>query len=208
MGFDGFALNTKEPNEWWATEAIDQLFAAAEGTGFKLFFSLDMNGHSDNSIFTSLFDGYFDQEAYLKVGDEQKPFVSTFWGGQLGQEAWSGMVNDYNLHFVPSFDDLDGYYEDPASFFEKWGDIVDGAFNWETAWPGGSGKPANVSSDDDADWHDAATDVQKDFMMREYLQPQNETLCANSSKPFLPSSTSTAVAPTPTVLERATSLRG
>lgn len=164
MGFDGFALNIKEPNANWAIECIEQLFEAAQGTGFKLFFSIDMNGNDDVSQFTSLFD-YFEEEAYLKIGDEGKPFLSTFWGGNIGKEPWQQLKTDYNIYFVPSFDDTPGYYDNPPSFFDYWSDVVDGAFNWETAWPQGSGKPENVSSDVDAAFLEAAHNVDMEFMM-------------------------------------------
>lgn len=164
MGFDGFALNVKEPNEDWAIGCIEQLFEAAQGTGFKLFFSIDMNGNDNADMFTSLFD-HFQDEAYLKIGEDERPFLSTFWGGTLGKEPWKKLKSDYNFYFVPSFDDTPGYYDHPPSFFEYWSEVVDGAFNWETAWPPGSGKPQNVSSEADADFLQAAHDIDLEFMM-------------------------------------------
>ena len=164
MGFDGFALNVRLPNEDWAISCIDQLFAAAAGTGFKLFFSLDMNGNDDVSQFASLFS-HFADNAYLKVGDDARPFVSTFWGGHLGPEAWRGLKDEHNMYLVPSFDDIEGYYDDPQGFFARWGDIVDGAFNWETAWPAAGDTPANVSSTADEAFQQAAVAAGKDFMM-------------------------------------------
>ncbi|KAL6862892.1 hypothetical protein ACO1O0_003131 [Amphichorda felina] len=164
MGFDGFALNVRLPNEDWAISCIDQLFAAAAGTGFKLFFSLDMNGNDDVSQFASLFS-HFTDDAYLKVGDDARPFVSTFWGGRLGPDVWKGLKDEHNMYFVPSFDDIEGYYDDPQGFFARWGDIVDGAFNWETAWPAPGDTPANVSSTADEAFQQAAVAASKDFMM-------------------------------------------
>lgn len=165
MGFDGFALNVREPTQPYAVDCINQIFAAAQGTGFKLFFSLDMNGHGDTAQFASIFP-HFEDEAYLKVGDgDGRPFVSTFWGGSLGPDPWRALKEEHNLYFVPSFDDIGGYYEDAPGFFERFGDVVDGAFNWETAWPPAEDRPANVSAEADARFNDAAAAVGKDFMM-------------------------------------------
>lgn len=166
MGFDGFALNVREPNADYATNCIRQMFAAAAGTDFKLFFSLDMNGNNDAAQFASLFS-YFDDQAYLKVGEDGRPFVSTFWGGNLGQDQWRTLKEEHDIYFVPSFDDANGYYDNPQGFFEKWGDIIDGAFNWETAWPPAEDNPANVSSTADSEFLEAASAVGKDFMMCE-----------------------------------------
>lgn len=168
MGFDGFALNVGDPTADYATNCIDQMFTAAADTGFKLFFSLDMNGGNEPSTFSSLFS-HFDDEAYLKVGDDGRPFVSTFWGGTLSQDTWKSLKDEHNVYFVPSFDDASGYYDDPEGFFSQWGDVIDGAFNWETAWPEAEDTPANVSSTADAEFHKAAAAANKDFMMCMFL---------------------------------------
>lgn len=68
--------------------------------------------------------------------------------------AWKqGFAND--VYFMPMFDETDGYYEadEGVSLFvfkitctvhlgltliqwwSYWGDLVDGLFSWETAWP-------------------------------------------------------------------------
>lgn len=168
MGFDGFAINIGETSADWATNALDQLFAAAEGKEFRLFFSLDTYAEENVGAFASLFH-HFDNPAYLRWGSESKPFVSTFWGGRLGQQVWQDLKSNHDMHFVPVFDDLSNYYSDPAGFFADWDSIVDGAFNWETAWPGRSDSPVNVSSSRDEDMHAAASAAGKDFMMREYI---------------------------------------
>lgn len=164
MGFDGFALNVREPTQPYAINCINQIFTAAQGTGFKLFFSLDMNGNNDVAQFSSIFS-HFNDEAYLKVGDDERPFVSTFWGGSLGQNPWKTLKEEHNLYFIPSFDDISGYYNDAPAFFQQWGDIIDGAFNWETAWPPAEDRPANVSAEADARFNNAASAVGKEFMM-------------------------------------------
>lgn len=167
MGFDGFALNVGSPDAPWAISCINQIFAAAAGTGFKLFFSLDMNGNNDPNQYASLFS-HFEDDAYLKAGDDGRPFVSTFWGGTLSQDTWRSLKEQHNLYLVPSFDDAPGYYENPQGFFEQWGDVVDGAFNWETAWPPAVDTPTHVSATADAAFQDAAAASGKDFMMGEF----------------------------------------
>lgn len=163
LGFDGFALNVREPEAEYAVMCIDQLFAAAAGTGFKLFFSIDMNGNTDVTPFASLFN-HFQDEAYLTM-DGARPFVSTFWGGALGPDAWSSIKQEWNMYLVPSFDDWEGYYDNPQGFFDQWSGVIDGAFNWETAWPYAQDAPTNVTSEKDETFHEVATAMGKDFMM-------------------------------------------
>ena len=74
------------------------------------------------------------------------------------------------MYFIPEFDDTDGYYQAASSvgilsypwFTQKilntafqwwsyWGDVVDGLFSWDAAWPPSSSLsgtyPGDVSPD-------------------------------------------------------------
>lgn len=55
------------------------------------------------------------------------------------------------MYFIPDFDETTGSYggEDPyGECYYYWGPIVDGLFNWETAWPKrGSPSPGTVGAD-------------------------------------------------------------
>ena len=70
------------------------------------------------------------------------------------------------MYFVPDFDSVPDYYDDPSSFFAQYSNVVDGVFNWETAWPGsGLFSHQNVSTDSDLPVQQAASAAGKSFMI-------------------------------------------
>lgn len=70
-------------------------------------------------------------------------------------------------YFVPDFDDWTGY---PTGFFDAF-PVVDGAFSWESAWPGAGTTAANVSDGVDQSLIEQAHGVGKVYMMRTSLSP-------------------------------------
>ncbi|KAI8845387.1 glycosyl hydrolase family 71-domain-containing protein [Chytriomyces cf. hyalinus JEL632] len=167
-GFDAFALNLMSV-DWWATDAVSQLFTQANAQGFKLFFSLDMNHFSslDPTSYMAVVTQYASNNAYYKVNG--RPFLSTFNGhnlnfGQANPNAgWKSIFKNAGLNpfFVPDFDNLPGY---PSNFFSTFPD-VDGAFSWEAAWPYTSASAPQVSSAVDSQMISQARTAGKVYMM-------------------------------------------
>ncbi|KAI5460864.1 glycoside hydrolase family 71 protein [Mariannaea sp. PMI_226] len=148
-GFDGFALNTHTITDSWATDAIGWLFDAADANSFNLFISFDMSwGIYQVADIPAFLTKYTSHKSYYRVNN--KPFVSTFWGGSKSSDEWNNnfrqvLQNSYGItpFFVPSFDDMSGY---PNGLVSKFGNVIDGALSWEAAWPAPGNSPASVSS--------------------------------------------------------------
>ncbi|PCH06976.1 Glycoside hydrolase, family 71 [Penicillium occitanis (nom. inval.)] len=170
VGFDAFALNLMSLEDW-STEAVASLFTAASGTDFKLFFSFDMGHFTDPSQFLPILEQYASHDNYYLY--DNRPFVSTFDGGQLTfgssspNAGWQSTFKDaasaagIDVFFVPDFDDASGY---PDSFFDTF-TVVDGGFSWESAWPYADAGFANVSDTIDSTMIDAAHAAGKIYMM-------------------------------------------
>ena len=179
VGFDAFALNTHtiSSSDTWMVQAVEWLFEAATENNFKLFFSFDMSWKAfQPADIPAFINQYASQSVYYKVNN--KPFVSTFWGGALGNDAWNsfrqGMSNQGQTpFFVPDFDDASGY---PSNFFSTF-PSTDGAFSWEAAWPSPGNAPAHVSDSVDSNAQSQAKAAGKIYMMRKY--PLKTPHCQN-----------------------------
>lgn len=147
-GFDAFALNINSPTASWATKAISFLFEAAQAEGISLFFSMDTTGGWQFSDWDGLMDTYLQNPAYYK-GPNGLPMLSTFDDGPFQPSDWQNFRNQYDVYFVPDFDDTDNFYSDITHWLGTWGGVVDGLYTWETAWPGSSNTPQRVSTDSD-----------------------------------------------------------
>ncbi|KAI5925059.1 glycoside hydrolase family 71 protein [Camillea tinctor] len=165
VGFDAFALNVGAPDADWAKSTLQQLFDYARGKEFKLFFSFDFYANGDLSAHEKLYQAFKDQDAYLKYGAANLPVVSSYSGGAIGADAWRSFKNANNVYLLPNPEAAENYYSQPASFFQAWGDVVDGVFSWETAWPDAADAPTNVSSARDKDVKAAADAAGKTYMM-------------------------------------------
>ena len=172
VGFDGFALNTPDVVDSYVTNAVSYLFAAAQGTSFKLFFSYDTSygsGGASMGAFASFVAQYAGNSAYYKV--DGRPFISTFNGGTYSNSDWQSnfiqpLINDgYNPFFVPDFDDTSGY---PNNFFSEF-PVVNGAYSWESAWPAPGTTISTVSDSVDSSMISQAKAAGKVYMMRKSL---------------------------------------
>ncbi|KAH8834210.1 glycoside hydrolase [Flagelloscypha sp. PMI_526] len=167
MGINAFALNVQDATASWSTTAIGYLFQAAQSGDFKLFFSFDMATLGDPASWLPLFRQYQSNSAYYYHNN--RPFVSTFWGGNRGPDYWQGqfkavLANEgINPFFVPDFDDW-GNVAYTSTFWSAF-PVVDGAMGWETAWPTVSQGLANVSSANDQTSLSAAHAAGKVYMM-------------------------------------------
>ncbi|KAI0198279.1 glycoside hydrolase [Astrocystis sublimbata] len=166
-GFDAFALNIGKPQEPWLLSAVNQLFDYADSRDdFKLFFSFDFYQTGDINEHAGLYTQFADRPSYLRYGDGSLPVVSSYSGGDIGMDAWRNFKTANNVYLVPNPEADGDYYNNPATFFEKWGDVVDGVFSWETNWPGEADSPGtNVSSSRDEAVKKAADDAGKSYIM-------------------------------------------
>lgn len=165
MGIDAFALNVGQPTAAFTLDTVSQLFAAADGTGFKLFFSFDFYQTGDLAAHKTLFDQYRDHPAHLTYGDGSLPVVSSYSGGGLGADAWRSFKQENGVYLLPNAEADASYYSDPAAFFGTWADALDGVLTWETAWPETSETPLNVSSAQDEAIKAAADAAGKTYVM-------------------------------------------
>lgn len=164
-------MNVGDPTAEWANSTVQQLFAAAEGTNFSLFFSFDMFQYSTLADHVSLFNAYQSHPNYLRTGDDELPVVSSY-GGYGQPDDWASFKNSNDVYLIPNLDDsapgggaTGPYYEEPSSQLSEFNDIVDGYFSWESAWPASTGGPVNVSASGDETVMEFAHGAGKDYMM-------------------------------------------
>lgn len=172
-------MNVGAPTASWAQSCVKELFDAAEGTDFSLFFSFDMFQDSTLSDHITLFKQYQDHSNYMRAGSDNYPVVSSY-GGYAAVNDWASFKQSSNIYLIPNLDDSaagggdsGSYYTDPSGQLSKFNSIVDGYFSWESAWPASTGGPTNVSSTGDANVLEFAHGANKAYMMgmREHILP-------------------------------------
>ncbi|KAK2755570.1 hypothetical protein FQN54_006510 [Arachnomyces sp. PD_36] len=171
VGLDAFAMNVGDPTAGWTNDTVQQLFAAAEGTEFSLFFSFDMFQYSTLADHVSLFNAYRDHPNYFVTGADNLPVVSSY-GGSGQPDDWASFKQSSEVYLIPNLDDgasgggsTGPYYTDPAGELSEFNDIVDGYFSWESAWPASTGGPENISATGDQVVMEFAHNSGKDYMM-------------------------------------------
>ncbi|KAL6718912.1 hypothetical protein ACLMJK_003147 [Lecanora helva] len=164
IGLDGFALDIGFPNETYVSNTLKDLFDHAATKGFKLFVSIDaselcaaayaMGVNCGDSLldYDNLFQRYLEHPAYYR-GPDGSPMISSFSSGGLVIDQWQALKNSLNtsIYWIPDFDDTQGYYEADPGWYAYWGELVNGLFSWEAAWPYragyGGAYPGDVSPD-------------------------------------------------------------
>lgn len=207
-------MNVGQPGASWSKSAIRQLFNHADKTGFKLFFSLDFLQTGDINAFTPVLNDYIHRKSYMTAGPNNYPVVSSFGTGNYGpQDFKSWKTNNFQgkIYFLPNTDRLPEFYN-PSNWFKTWGSVVDGVFNWETAWPAGSETPRNVSDAFDHAVQTAAHANKKTYMAREFpiilcFSRTFELIVCHINQLSLLSNTKNAVENTTTASERPIYLR-
>jgi len=146
---------------------VNQLFNYADTRDdFKLFFSFDFYQTNDINAHAALYRQFADRASYLRYGDNNLPVVSSYSGGDVGVDAWRGFGQANNVYLAPNPESDGDYYNNPAAFFSKWGDAIDGVFSWETNWPDVADSPGtNVSSARDEAVKTAADAAGKSYIM-------------------------------------------
>ncbi|KAH7909032.1 glycoside hydrolase family 71 protein [Hygrophoropsis aurantiaca] len=143
-GIDAFALNVGSDS--WQPQQIANAYSAAlqSGTDFKLFMSFDMSslpcGSADDAgtlrNYITTYASHPNQFIY-----NGRVFASTFAGESctFGQSSvskgWStqftkhpALTGSNAVYFMPSF------FVSPSDF-STFGDVMDGAFNFNSGWP-------------------------------------------------------------------------
>ncbi|TDL26045.1 glycoside hydrolase [Rickenella mellea] len=150
-GIDAFALNIGS-DAWQQDRVADAYNAAAQSnTGFKMFLSFDMTvfpcaSPPDALTLVNYTRQHQNHPAqFIYPPGSSKAFTSTFSGekctfGQSSPAAgWTSQFKNTlgdTVYFVPSL------FSDPASFqSDGFGTVMDGDFNWNSAWPVGLTNP-------------------------------------------------------------------
>ncbi|EIM79643.1 glycoside hydrolase [Stereum hirsutum FP-91666 SS1] len=149
QGLDGFVLNMGVDD--WQPARIADAFTAAEAssTGFKLMISLDVSSltcatSSDVTNLRALATAHSTSAAYLTMCTDGTalPMLSTFDGENcgFGEAGWNTVASGF--YFAPGFFDIS------STGWPTW-DIVNAAFNWNSAWPL---TDTDISFDSDTTW--------------------------------------------------------
>ncbi|KAL9125883.1 MAG: hypothetical protein Q9175_008010, partial [Cornicularia normoerica] len=147
IGLDGFILNIGDPTASYVSKTLKNLFDYASGKNFKMYVSMDLaasgaactagrsccNGPTD---YKSIFSEYLGNPSYY-LGSNGEPMISTYTAGGFSNTTWNTWKSSLNskMYFVPMFDETNGYYDSVSGWWSEWGDLVDGLFSWEAAWP-------------------------------------------------------------------------
>lgn len=107
QGIDGFALNFGYDS--WQADQMQSAYdaASASGTGFKMFFSLDMSvlGCGDDATIRFYINKFKNHPAQLKDASGNM-WITTFDGGSCKSDAqWNNVLrtNGVGIKFVPGF---------------------------------------------------------------------------------------------------------
>ncbi|EEU34917.1 uncharacterized protein NECHADRAFT_79819 [Fusarium vanettenii 77-13-4] len=158
IGLDGFSLNIAKPDRAFVRETMNDMFDFAAGQGFGLHISMDLwaagTPPDRKSIpdYKSLFVDFFGHAAYER-GANGFPMVTTFSSGGSNNMTWVDWRNQFaqQVFVLPNLDAIPGYWEFHPGFWEHWGQVVDGLFSWESAWPLREGKggafPGDIGPD-------------------------------------------------------------
>ncbi|RMJ16036.1 hypothetical protein CDV36_004309 [Fusarium kuroshium] len=158
MGLDGFSLNIAKPDRSFVRSTMNDMFDFAAGQDFGLHISMDLWAAGDKPDpkgipdYKSLFVDFFGHPAYER-GANGFPMVTTFSSGGSDNLTWEDWRDQFaqKVFVIPNLDAIPGYWEFHPGFWEHWGQVVDGLFSWESAWPLREGKggafPGDIGPD-------------------------------------------------------------
>ncbi|RAH67264.1 uncharacterized protein BO66DRAFT_283387, partial [Aspergillus aculeatinus CBS 121060] len=147
MGLDGFALNVQCPTDAFAKDLIQEMgrYIEMQELQFGIFISMDVYasggascGGAGAADYVSLCQEAMALEAYYQV--DGKYVISTFTSGGGTWETWNhfkASLSDlgFEVYWIPDLDDTEGYWDSQAGWWDAWGNLTDGLFSWESAWP-------------------------------------------------------------------------
>ncbi|EGU84126.1 hypothetical protein FOXB_05373 [Fusarium oxysporum f. sp. conglutinans Fo5176] len=152
MGRDGFFLNVGYPKLDWVPQTLRHLYGYADdlvskGGKFKLTLSLDLYatgtwcydkklGNDCGEYETSL-KSFLGRDSYLRYEPDNFPFITNFSTGRQTDKDFTAWKKSFanEIYFVPGIDDTPGLWESYPAWWDYWGDLIDGAGVWESAWP-------------------------------------------------------------------------
>ncbi|KAJ4235468.1 hypothetical protein NW757_013509 [Fusarium falciforme] len=158
IGIDGFSLNIGKPDRALVRATMNDMFDFAAGQDFGLHISMDLwaaGNPPDRKYmpdYKSLFVDFFGHPAYDR-GANGFPMVTTFSSGGTDNLTWEDWRDQFaqQVFVIPNLDAIPGYWEFHPGFWEHWGQVVDGLFSWESAWPLREGKggafPGDIGPD-------------------------------------------------------------
>ncbi|GLJ34595.1 hypothetical protein SUGI_0695790 [Cryptomeria japonica] len=177
-GIDAFALNSNV----WRQNLVDNMYQAARevGSSFKIFFSADIhkdaNGNLTPDQLVTMLTRYETHPNQMKY--RGKPLFTSWLGNDdswWAEYGYSSALSGWNdvfqraggrgkFFFVPFFP-TDGSYWGVRGTAEKFTDVVDGMFAWDTsAWPYISPDFQNPSGSKDQNYLTACNDIGKVYM--------------------------------------------
>ncbi|PYH82597.1 hypothetical protein BO82DRAFT_431525 [Aspergillus uvarum CBS 121591] len=147
MGLDGYALNVQCPTDSWANNLVLEMgnYIRNQHYDFGIFISMDVYASGGPSCgqgpagYVDLCVNAMGYDAYYKVND--KYMVSTYSFGGGTWDTWSAFKlsvknsGDYDVYWIPDLGDTEGYWSSDAGWWYYWGNLTDGLFSWESAWP-------------------------------------------------------------------------
>lgn len=141
-GIDGFALNVGTDS--WQPQQVANAYEAAQqsGTGFKLFMSFDMSSlpcstAADAATLRNYITTYATHpNQFLYDG---RVFASTF-SGESCTFGQGSVVSGWSSQFIQQLSGTNAVYFVPSFFvdtstFSTYKGVIDGMFNWNSAWP-------------------------------------------------------------------------
>ncbi|KAF4958030.1 hypothetical protein FSARC_11127 [Fusarium sarcochroum] len=142
VGIDGFSLNIGKPNPDFVRSTMNDMFDFAAGQDFGLHISMDVWAAGDVPDkkgvpdYKSLFVDFLGHAAYER-GSNGFPMVTTFADGGTNNKTWEDWRDQFanEVFLIPNLDGIPGYWEWNEGWWEHRGNVVDGLFTWESAWP-------------------------------------------------------------------------
>ncbi|GLJ34602.1 hypothetical protein SUGI_0695910 [Cryptomeria japonica] len=177
-GIEAFALNSNV----WRQGLADNMYQAAKevGPNFKIFFSADIhkdaNGNLTPDQLVTMLTRYEIHPNQMKyrgkllftswLGSDDSWWVE--YGYSSALTGWNAVFQKAGgrekFFFVPFFP-TDGSYWGVRGMAEKFNDVIDGLFAWDTsAWPYFSPDFQNANASKDQNYQSACNDVGKVYM--------------------------------------------
>ncbi|KAG8214499.1 glycoside hydrolase family 71 protein [Butyriboletus roseoflavus] len=141
-GIDGFALNVGSDS--WESQQVANAYQAAlqSGTNFKLFLSFDMTSlpcgsANDATTLRNYITTYASHPNQLIY--DSRVLASTF-SGESCQFGQGSVQSGWSTQFVQQLSGKNAVYFVPSFFistskFQSFSGVIDGMFNWNSAWP-------------------------------------------------------------------------
>ncbi|KAF5251791.1 hypothetical protein FANTH_3110 [Fusarium anthophilum] len=87
--------------------------------------------------YEAILKSFLGRKSYLHDGLNGFPFITSCSTGRQTDKDFIDWKQSFanEMYFVPGIDDTLGFRESHPAWWQYWGDIIDGASIWESAWP-------------------------------------------------------------------------